>query len=241
MTEKTIPWIDEENPSFPDVETAFTEPNGLLAAGGNLKPSTIIAAYSQGIFPWFNPGEPILWWSPNPRMVISPDQLHISRSLRKLLRKNAYHLTFDKAFNQVITECAKPRIYSEGTWITAAMKTAYQALHEQGHAHSVEIWEENRLVGGLYGVAIGQVFFGESMFSRVNNASKIAMAGLCHRLCQWHFQLFDCQVYSPHLESLGAFTIPRAEFVQKLTCYCQVSPSGANWRNDEWQWIDQSQ
>ncbi|WP_263079150.1 leucyl/phenylalanyl-tRNA--protein transferase [Endozoicomonas sp. Mp262] len=239
MTERIIAWLDETDPSFPDTGSALTDPNGLLAAGGNLSAATLLAAYRHGVFPWFNKGEPILWWSPNPRMVIYPDKLHISRSLAKLLKKNSYKVTCDRAFHQVIKACSAPRSYTRETWITEEMIEAYHSLHTLGHAHSVEVWENDQLVGGLYGVAIGQVFFGESMFSKKNNASKVAFAWLCKHLLQWQIKLVDCQVYSPHLESLGGITIPRDQFVELIGRYCQALPSGANW-NFEWQWNDLS-
>ena len=232
-----IPWLSETEPLFPDTDKALKEPDGLLAAGGNLNKRTLLQAYRRGIFPWFNEGEPILWWSPDPRMVLKPESMNISRSLRKTLRKNSFHVTFDNAFDRVIDECSKPRADEAGSWITDDMKLAYNALHSEGCAHSVEVWVDEELVGGLYGVAIGQVFFGESMFSRQSNASKVALVWLCRHLSQWGFQLVDCQVYSPHLQSLGAEVISRTEFIALLDCYCPQNASGANWKAER-QWND---
>lgn len=239
MTERTITWLDETTPSFPDVAQALKEPNGLLAAGGNLSVATLLTAYRHGIFPWFNPGEPILWWCPDPRMVVYPDQMHVSRSLARVLKRGHFQVSCDRAFKQTIAACAEPRFYTTDTWISRDMIAAYQELHRLGHAHSIEVWRADQLVGGLYGVAIGQVFFGESMFSRENNASKVAFAWLCQNLHRWGFQLIDCQVHSPHLESLGGLMISRNRFAGLLNRYCQTSPSSANWTL-EWQWNDPS-
>lgn len=207
-----VVWLDEPDAPFPAVDQALVQPNGLLAAGGRLTPKRLLNAYRQGIFPWFNPGEPVLWWSPNPRCVIHPSQIHISRSLRKHLRRSQYRVTFDCAFTQVMQACAEPRDYESSTWISREMILAYTQLHQQGIAHSVEVWDGEELVGGLYGLAIGSLFFGESMFSRQVNASKIAFSYLCVQLCKWKFNLVDCQVYNQHLESLGATLISRNEF-----------------------------
>ncbi|MGB1271914.1 MAG: leucyl/phenylalanyl-tRNA--protein transferase, partial [Endozoicomonas sp.] len=190
-------------------------------------------------FPWFNEGDPILWWSPSPRMVFRPGELHLSRSLKKLLRQQHYRVTLDHDFSGVIRSCAELRQAAEGTWITGDMLDAYQSMHAAGHAHSVEVWSPEGLVGGLYGIAIGQVFFGESMFSRESNTSKIAMATLSRQLADWDFKLCDCQVYSAHLESLGAWLMPREEFMERLDRYCSNPLSSANWKK-EWQWNDQS-
>jgi leucyl/phenylalanyl-tRNA--protein transferase len=208
----SIPWLSPDNYEFPDPANALTDPDGLLAVGGDLSPERIVAAYQQGIFPWFNPGDPILWWSPSPRTVIFPDQLHISRSLRKTLRHGIYRVTFDKCFRDVMKACAAPRDYADGTWISVEIIDGYCALHERGLAHSVEVWRGDELVGGLYGMALGRVFFGESMFSRADNASKVGFAHLVRQLCTWDFQLIDCQVANDHLFSLGAIEIPREEF-----------------------------
>lgn len=220
----SVPWLSPYNYQFPATEYALDDPNGLLAVGGDLSPERILAAYRQGIFPWFNPGDPILWWSPNPRTVIYPNQLHISKSLSKILRKGFYRVSFDYCFEDVMRACAAPRAYADGTWISEEIITGYTALHRQGFAHSVEVWQENQLVGGLYGIALGKVFFGESMFSRADNASKFGFAHLVRQLCQWDFQLIDCQVANDHLFSLGAVEIPREEF-QKILVNFIHAPS----------------
>lgn len=211
-----IPWLEGDNCPFPPVSQALEHPNGLLAAGGELSPRRLLSAYRQGIFPWFNPGEPILWWSPNPRCVIKPNQLRISRSLRKAIKHHPYRITFDQAFTEVMKACAEPRAYQQGTWISPRMIQAYTHLHHQGIAHSVEVWDGELLVGGLYGLAIGSLFFGESMFSRRTNTSKIAFSYLCVQLDTWGFNLIDCQVHNEHLESLGATLISRDTFCSML-------------------------
>lgn len=212
----SIPWLNPDSHEFPDPVNALDEPDGLLALGGDLSPERILAAYQHGIFPWFNPGDPILWWSPNPRTVVFPEQLHISKSLRKTLRKGIYRVTFDNCFRDVMNACAGPRHYADGTWISDEIIEGYCALHKRGFAHSVEVWREEELVGGLYGMALGRVFFGESMFSRADNASKVGFAHLVRQLLAWDFQLIDCQVANDHLFSLGAIEIPREEFQQML-------------------------
>lgn len=212
----SIPWLNPDNHDFPDPANALDEPDGLLAVGGDLSPERILAAYHRGIFPWFNPGDPILWWSPSPRTVVYPNQLHLSKSLRKILRQGLYRVTFDNCFRAVMIACAAPRAYADGTWISDEIIAGYSALHERGFAHSVEVWRDNELVGGLYGVALGRVFFGESMFSRADNASKVGFAHLARQLCEWNFQLIDCQVANDHLFSLGAVEIPREEFQRIL-------------------------
>jgi leucyl/phenylalanyl-tRNA---protein transferase len=212
-----IPWLPPE-PVFPPVELALTEPNGLLAAGGDLSPERILTAYRNGIFPWFSAGEPILWWSPDPRMVLFPAELKISRSLAKVLRNKPYDVTLDTAFMEVIGACAgTPREGQNGTWITAEMQAAYGKLHELGYAHSVEVWMDDQLVGGLYGMALGGAFYGESMFSWRTDASKIALAHLCEHLQRRGFGIIDCQMETTHLASLGARPIPRSEFVALLS------------------------
>lgn len=223
--------LNSKNPNqaFPDINTAFTDPDGLLAMGGCLSPARLLNAYRHGIFPWYNPDDPILWWSPNPRLVLFPDKLIISRSLQKNLRKELFTVTFDKAFDAVIKACAKPRADAMGTWINAEMNTAYNELHRLGYAHSVETWLDNKLVGGLYGVTIGQVFFGESMFHHKTDASKVAFVGLVTRLKLWHYQLIDCQVHSKHLVSLGAENIARTDFANLLHEYCALAPHTLAW------------
>ncbi|WP_151670689.1 leucyl/phenylalanyl-tRNA--protein transferase [Nitrincola schmidtii] len=223
-----VVWLEDSASPFPPVKRALHNPNGLLAAGGELSPQRLLTAYRQGIFPWFNPGEPILWWSPDPRCVIHPSEIHISKSLRKFIRQSDYTVTFDKAFTKVMQACAEPRSYQQGTWISPKMIAAYTALHHQGIAHSVEVWDGENLVGGLYGLSIGSLFFGESMFSRQTNASKIAFSFLCVQLQQWGFNLIDCQVHNEHLESLGAKLIERDAFCALLAKHVD-DPSISQW------------
>ena len=210
-----IAWLEPDDP-FPPLDAALVEPAGLLAAGADLSPERLLDAYARGIFPWFNPGDPILWWSPDPRMVLQPRELHVRRSLRKRLRQPGHEVRVDSAFCEVIDACSGPRGGQPGTWITQAMIRAYCALHERGHAHSVETWIDGRLAGGLYGIALGRVFFGESMFTRVADASKIAFVHLVRQLDQWGFQLIDCQMRTDHLASFGAREIPRRDFAARL-------------------------
>lgn len=217
---------------FPDPELAETEPNGLLAVGGDLRPERLLNAYRHGIFPWYSADQPILWWSPDPRTVLPPERLHVSRSLRKRLRHSALEIAFDRDFAGVIDACAAPRAKQPGTWITADMRRAYLRLHGLGHAHSVEVREGDTLVGGLYGVAVGQVFFGESMFSRIDDGSKIALVGLVHRLREWGFRLIDCQVYTDHLISLGAEEITRREFGRLLDRWCPEPGRDGTWGHE---------
>lgn len=218
--------------SFPDISLALREPDGLLAIGGDLAPERLLAAYRRGIFPWYGHDQPILWWSPDPRTVLFPERLKISRSLRKRLRQGRFRVTLDRVFDQVIRACAEPRAGSSGTWITREMADAYSQLHRQGYAHSVECWHQDRLAGGLYGVALGRVFFGESMFSRETDASKVAFAHLVRQLRAWNFALIDCQVYSPHLATLGAERIPRSDFVRQLDLLCDTGPAPGTWTLD---------
>ena len=206
----------QEISSFPPVEKALREPNGLLAMGGDLSSERLLDAYRHGIFPWFNAGEPILWWSPDPRMVLFPDQIRVTRSLAKRIRNGGFELRVDTGFVQVMKACAEPRHGEAGTWISPAMLAAYTRLHQAGHAHSVETWQDGRLVGGLYGVAIGRAFYGESMFSRVPDASKVALVGLARQLQRWQFGLIDCQMETSHLASMGARPIARSEFCARL-------------------------
>lgn len=210
-------WLDPSSLSFPPAEMALTEPNGLLAVGGDLDPDRLVAAYRQGIFPWYEEPQPILWWSPSPRAVLFPDHIHISRSLRKTLKRGQFTVTADQCFQAVMRACANtPRHGQTSTWITDAMLAAYCELHRRGVAHSVEVWMEGKLVGGLYGLAIGRVFFGESMFSTATDASKIAFVYLAKRLQRWGFPMIDCQVSNPHLMSLGAREIDRIKFTRLL-------------------------
>lgn len=223
--------INEKNlySSFPPLEKALDDPNGLLAIGGDLSPQRLIEAYRSGIFPWFNEDEPIFWWSPDPRMVLFPEELKISRSLRKQLHKDYYQIRADTAFTQVMHACAAPRKGQSGTWIHPEMIAAYSKLHDMGLAHSVETWVDGELVGGLYGVALGKVFFGESMFSRSTGASKIAFVHLVKQLQYWKFGLIDCQVKTHHLASLGAREISRASFSRQLETLISNSASGNKW------------
>lgn len=215
---RQLHWIGPVDPvdAFPPIEAALEEPAGLLAAGGDLSPERLLAGYRRGIFPWYESGQPILWWCPDPRAVIYPDELHVSRSLQRTLRRGLLQPTIDRAFGAVVDGCAAERPGQHGTWITPAMNAAYRRLHELGHAHSVETWAGDELVGGVYGVALGQVFFAESMFSRESDASKVALVYLTERLRRWKFLLIDCQMTSAHLASMGAREIPRAEFVQAV-------------------------
>ena len=210
-----ISWLGVDTP-FPPVASALKEPNGLLAVGGDLSSHRLLDAYRHGIFPWYSDGDPILWWSPNPRMVLAPDELRITRSLAKTLRNRSYEVRFDTAFDDVLRGCAAPRSGQPGTWITAEMRAAYRRLHELGYAHSAETWVDGNLAGGLYGVAIGYAFFGESMFSRNRDASKIAFVHLVRRLAAEGYRLIDCQMHTAHLASLGAREIPRVEFARRL-------------------------
>lgn len=211
-----LPWLSDNSLDFPPLSRALHEPDGLLAAGGDLSPERLLQAYERGIFPWYQDNQPILWWSPGTRMALKPEDLKISRSMRKILRRGEFRVTLDHAFDQVIAACAQTREVFPGTWITPEMQQAYRHLHTLGHAHSVEVWQEEELVGGLYGVCLGQMFFGESMFSLRDNASKTGFILLVKQLQLWHYQLIDCQVPSEHLQSLGATDISRDAFVAIL-------------------------
>jgi leucyl/phenylalanyl-tRNA--protein transferase len=223
-----LTWLQRENLEFPALEKALREPNGLLAGGGDLSADRLIQAYRHGCFPWFQQGQPILWWSPDPRTVLFPDELHLSRSLSKLLRQQRFQVTFDQDFSAVIQACAAPRAYADGTWITDSMQEAYTELHQRGLAHSVEVWDDGELAGGLYGLAMGQLFFGESMFSRADNASKVGFATLVEHLKASGFVLIDCQMPTRHLESLGARSIPRQVFADYLNKHLDMS-NCADW------------
>lgn len=216
---------DPESP-FPPTEQALDNPPGLLAAGGDLSPTRLLNAYRHGIFPWYSEGEPILWWSPAPRCVLYPHRVHLSRRLKRRYNQGQFSLTADRAFQQVIAACAEPRPGQPGTWITGEMVNAYQRLHMLGIAHSVEVWIDEELAGGVYGLALGRVFFGESMFSQHTDASKIALVALCRQLQEWDFTLLDCQVSNQHLQSMGAQEISREEFNRYL---------GHAARDDHWQ------
>jgi len=226
-----IPWLRRDTP-FPPVESALRHPAGLLAAGADLSPQRLIDAYRLGIFPWFSAGEPILWWSPDPRMVLFPGEVKISRSLAKRLRRREFEARLDTAFAEVMRACAAPRQGADGTWITPQMQQAYLRLHELGWAHSVETWVEGELVGGLYGVAIGRAFYGESMFARTSDASKVALAHLARHLESRGFGMIDCQMSTAHLESLGAREIPRREFVAALRELTRSGDAPGRWVAD---------
>jgi leucyl/phenylalanyl-tRNA--protein transferase len=223
----------DDNQPFPDVSKALHEPNGLLAVGGCLSSQRLLNAYRQGIFPWYSADEPILWWSPNPRLVLFPERLYVSRSLRKSLKKGVFQFSYDTCCAQVIEACAKPREYTNKTWISPAIKQAFGRLHQQGYVHSFETWKEGRLVGGLYGLALGQVFFGESMFHFENDASKAAFVFAVDCLRAWGYRLIDCQVYTEHLASLGAVEIPRSDFVRLLDYHCVRHPTAQAWQKEE--------
>ena len=226
-----IPWLRRDTP-FPPVESALRHPAGLLAAGADLSPQRLIDAYRLGIFPWFSAGEPILWWCPDPRMVLFPGEVKISRSLAKRLRRREFEARLDTAFAEVMRACAAPRQGADGTWITPQMQQAYLRLHELGWAHSVETWVEGELVGGLYGVAIGRAFYGESMFARTSDASKVALAHLARHLESRGFGMIDCQMSTAHLESLGAREIPRREFVAALRELTRSGDAPGRWPAD---------
>ena len=226
-----IPWLEFGDP-FPPVDLALRDPNGLLAAGDDLSTSRLLQAYERGIFPWFGDDDPVLWWSPDPRMVLYTHELRVSRSLRKTLRSTRYRVTADTAFPAVIAACAEGRPGQDGTWITGAVYQAYCELAELGVAHSIETWEGDALVGGLYGVALGRVFYGESMFSRRSDASKVALVHLVRQLGRWGFPLIDCQMSTSHLASLGARNVSRAEFLDVVGQHVQRSSRPAPWRLD---------
>jgi leucyl/phenylalanyl-tRNA--protein transferase len=232
---------------FPPADEALDEPNGLLAAGGDLEPERLLLAYRNGIFPWYEAGQPILWWSPNPRAVLHPAELHVSRSLRRAVAANRFLITADTAFERVLAGCAAPRRYTDATWITADMTAAYTTLHRRHFAHSFEAWQNGRLVGGLYGVSIGRVFFGESMFARATDASKVAFVHAVRYLESRGFELIDCQVASAHLASLGACDIPRSKFLRSLEHLCnpprwadQLRPLDDLWDRDFAAWLSRA-
>jgi len=235
-----ITWISSDDPpeAFPKIESAFDIPDGLLAAGGDLSPERLLYAYRHGIFPWYDSGQPILWWSPDPRCVLRPHEFHVSKRLRRSLSRSKLEVSFNQAFSAVIAACAEDRIGQQGTWITDDMADAYSRLHQQGWAHSIEIWQENRLAGGLYGLAIGQAFFGESMFSRQTNASKAAMLALCQQMVLNDFEILDCQVESPHLVSLGASLMPRKKFAAVLRQACKSNSQFLDWPAGRCQMLD---
>lgn len=224
-----IPWLEPGDP-FPPTSKALKQPNGLLAAGADLTPARLIEAYSGGVFPWFNADEPVLWWSPDPRMVLFPAELKISRSLKKVIRNREYEVRLDTAFTRVMRGCAQPREGQSGTWISPLMVEAYTRLHEMGVAHSAETWIEGKLAGGLYGVALGRMFYGESMYTEVSDASKIAFVHLVWQLKRWGFGLIDCQMKTEHLGRFGAREIPRGDFMRRVSKLIQYSPAPTPWR-----------
>jgi leucyl/phenylalanyl-tRNA--protein transferase len=234
MKSPQITWINAGDPpeSFPDVERAFQVPDGLLAAGGDLSEDRLLYAYAHGIFPWYSDGQPILWWSPDPRCVIYPDRLHVSRRLERGLRRSGFEISFDTEFERVIDRCAQDRPGQDGTWITGEMREAYCRLHRQGWAHSVEVWKDGQLAGGLYGLAIDRIFFGESMFSDQSDGSKAALVALCSLMIDRGYRLLDCQVESPHLRSLGADAVPRRQFSNELRRFSATQEKDPNWPSE---------
>ena len=225
-----IPWLDPETP-FPPLDHALVRPNGLLAAGADLSPTRLIDAYRHGIYPWYSEGQPLLWWSPDPRMVLYSDEFKVSRSLAKRIKRRDFDIRIDTAFDDVIRACATvPRDRQMGTWITDDMVNAYRRLHELGYAHCVEAWRDNELVGGLYGLAIGRVFFGESMFARTSDASKVALAALVALLQRQRVPLIDCQQETEHLASMGARPIPRRQFARELSKLIHSTDAPVGWR-----------
>ncbi|MCB1900669.1 leucyl/phenylalanyl-tRNA--protein transferase [Cognatazoarcus halotolerans] len=226
-----IPWLTEPD-AFPPLDKALREPNGLLAAGGALSPEWLLAAYSRGSFPWFDSKDPILWWSPDPRLVLRPGEVRIRRSLAKRLRRGDFEVRFDTDFGAVIRACAAPREPGGGTWIHPEMQTAYLRLHELGYAHSVETYQDEKLVGGLYGIALGRIFFGESMFSRVSDASKVALVHLARHLEKLGFAVIDCQMTTAHLSFMGAEEIPRAQFAEMLARWGRQDMAPECWPAD---------
>lgn len=235
MTGPRIKWISPNDPpeSFPCIHNALSCPNGLLAAGGDLAPARLVYAYRHAIFPWFDSGQPILWWSPDPRCVLRPAAFHVARRFRRSLRQCPFSVSWNRAFAEVINACAERRDSMPGTWITFGMIDAYTRLHREGWAHSVEVWQERTLVGGIYGLAIGRVFFGESMFSKSSNASKVALLTLCRQLAGHDFELLDCQMPSPHLLGLGAELMPRQEFGALLRAACDPQLRYSEWPEKE--------
>jgi leucyl/phenylalanyl-tRNA--protein transferase len=227
-----LTWLERGDP-FPPVENALKEPNGLLCAGADLSVPRLLAAYRSGIFPWYSGEEPILWWSPDPRMVLFCDELKVSRSLAKNVRNKGFETRIDSAFAKVIKACAGPRKSETGTWISTEMQAAYVALHRAGHAHSFETWLDGRLVGGLYGVAIGRAFFGESMFSRATDASKVALVALVEELRARGFPMIDCQQRTPLLASLGAREIPRHQFLRRVAALVNYAETPGKWARKE--------
>ncbi|AGA34569.1 Leucyl/phenylalanyl-tRNA--protein transferase [Thioalkalivibrio nitratireducens DSM 14787] len=217
---------------FPPADRAWQEPNGLLAAGGDLSLPRLLRAYRGGIFPWYEAGQPILWWSPNPRTVLEPAALRLSRSLRKSIRNGGFEISFDRDFEAVVRACGGPRAGATGTWITVEMRHAYLRLHRAGHAHSLEVWQDGTLVGGLYGIAMGRLFCGESMFSHVRDASKVALAWLCRHMVSWEWPLIDSQTPTPHMLAMGAREIPRDRFLERIRTLVDQDPGPDSWQLD---------
>ena len=218
---------------FPATDEALDEPSGLLAIGGDLSPERLLRAYATGIFPWYSEGQPILWWAPNPRSVLGPGDIHISRSLAKVIRSGRFQTSFNSCFRRVVSACAAPRTSQTGTWITPEMQNAYCKLHELGAAHSVECWQDGELCGGLYGVALGSIFFGESMFSQRRDASKVAFCRLCQLLSEWDYILIDCQIHTPHLERLGARPLERSGFETLLSTLVRRDADPTSWETQK--------
>ena len=234
MHNSRVMWLSADDPpdSFPPVSQALLEPDGLLAAGGDLSAARLLYAYRNGIFPWYDEGQPLLWWSPDPRCVFMAGDFHVSRRLRRELRASTTEIRINSAFSELIHACAGPRKSAQGTWITPAMVKAFEDLHEQGWAHSIEVWRTGELIGGLYGLAIGKAFFGESMFSKMPNASKMALLYIANRLNNGDLELLDCQLISSHLLSLGARIVPRSDFVQTLGKACKTLRPQPGWPRD---------
>ncbi|XOV81799.1 MAG: leucyl/phenylalanyl-tRNA--protein transferase [bacterium] len=228
-----IPLLPASPVGFPDPRYALTEPDGLVAAGGGLSVQWLLCAYSQGIFPWFDSDDDhVLWWSPSQRAVLTPGHMRVTRSLSKRIRNGGFEVTFDEDFAAVVAGCSGARGAQHGTWITPKMTSAYIDLHHAGYAHSVEAWRQGKLVGGLYGVSLGKLFFGESMFAREKDASKVAFHMLQETLCRWAFELIDCQIMNPHLQSLGVHTMPRDEFLRYLADNAHASTRQGSWQRD---------
>ncbi len=236
MSEINLPWLDphDEHAPFPSPESALDHPEGLVAAGGDLSPMRLLRAYYEGLFPWYEEDQPILWWSPNPRGVIEPKEFILHKSLIRTLRRSQYSISYDTAFKDVITACSEPRKGTRGTWITKDMIHAYVHLHQLKHAHSIEVWDsEHQLIGGVYGISIGTIFFGESMFSRKTDASKIALLYLSAYLDTWNFDLIDTQLPSDHLSFLGGKEMIRKDYLSRLANYTKKSPSVDAWKPDQ--------
>ncbi len=227
----TLHWLDSNGKGmeFPNVEKALRDPDGLLAIGGDLTVPRLLHAYRNGIFPWYSEGQPILWWSPDPRTILLPERIHVSRSLRKTLRQGRFTISVNRAFDAVVAGCAGPRRTQDGTWITREMRSAYHDLNEVGYAHSIEVWQDGGLAGGLYGVSIGRAFFGESMFSLVADASKVALVWIARQLCKWPRSLIDCQTPTEHLLRMGAERVPRSQFIESVRLACDCPGPAVDW------------